>query len=251
MGRLTGKVALITGAGNGQGSSEAYLFAKEGAKVIATDIQFDNVSDVVERINNEFPGSAIALKHDVSSEEDWKKVAEEGVNKFGLINVLINNAGILSMQSFTDVTYDIWKRALDINAWSQFAGIKTVVPYMKKAGSGSIVNIGSLASIIAAGGFNPYTASKGAIEALTRAAALELGPDNIRVNSVHPGGIDTQMTRDTFTTEEARQAVTNMVPLKRLGQPEDVANLVLFLASDDSSYITGTEQIIDGGVWIQ
>lgn len=251
MGRLSGKVALITGAGNGQGASEAYLFAKEGAKVIATDIQFENVSQVVDKINVEFPGSAIALKHDVSSEEEWKKVAEEGVSKFGLINVLVNNAGILSMQSFMDVTYDIWKRAIDINAWSQFAGIKTVVPYMRTAGVGSIINIGSLASIIAAGGFNPYTASKGAVEAVTRAAALELGTENIRVNSVHPGGIDTQMTRDTFTTDEAKQAVVNAVPLKRLGTPEDVANLVLFLASDESSYITGTAQIIDGGIWVQ
>ncbi|MCM3784552.1 SDR family oxidoreductase [Neobacillus mesonae] len=251
MGRLTGKVALITGAGNGQGASEAYLFAKEGAKVIATDIQFENVTKVVQKINIEFPGSAIALQHDVSSEEDWKKVAEEGVSKFGQINVLVNNAGILSMQSFMDVTYDIWKKAMDINAWSQFVGIKTVVPYMREAGVGSIINIGSLASIIAAGGFNPYTASKGAVEAITRAAALELGPEKIRVNSVHPGGIDTQMTRDTFTTEEAKQAVVNAVPLKRLGQPEDVANLVLFLASDDSSYITGTAQIIDGGIWVQ
>lgn len=251
MGRLSGKVALITGAGNGQGASEAYLFAKEGAKVIATDIQFDNVSAVVEKINMDFPGSSIALKHDVSSEEEWKKVAEEGVNKFGLINVLVNNAGILSMQPFMEVTYDIWKRAIDINAWSQFAGIKAVVPYMRKAGAGSIINIGSLASIIAAGGFNPYTASKGAVEAITRAAALELGSENIRVNSVHPGGIDTQMTRDTFTTDEAKQAIVNAVPLKRLGDPEDVANLVLFLASDESSYITGTAQIIDGGIWVQ
>jgi NAD(P)-dependent dehydrogenase (short-subunit alcohol dehydrogenase family) len=251
MGRLTGKVALITGAGNGQGASEAYVFAREGAKVIATDIQFDNVKKVVEEINNEFPESAIALKHDVASEEDWKKVAEEGVRKFGLITVLVNNAGILSMQSFTDVTYDIWKRAIDVNAWSQFAGMKTIVPYMKQAGIGSIINIGSLASIIAAGGFNPYTASKGAVEALTRAAALEFGAEKIRVNSVHPGGIDTQMTRDTFKTEEAKQAIINVVPLKRFGQPEDVANLVLFLASDESSYITGTAQIIDGGIWVQ
>lgn len=251
MGRLTGKVALITGAGNGQGAAEAYLFAKEGAKVIATDIQFDNVSDVVAKINSEFPDRAIALKHDVSSEEDWKRVAAEGVGEFGLITVLVNNAGILSMQPFLEVSYEVWKRAIDINAWSQFAGIKTVVPYMRQAGIGSIINIGSLASIIAAGGFNPYTASKGAVEAITRAAALELGPEQIRVNSVHPGGIDTQMTRDTFTTEEARQAVANAVPLKRFGQPEDVAKLVVFLASDESSYITGTAQIIDGGIWVQ
>lgn len=251
MGRLTGKVALITGAGNGQGASEAYLFAKEGAKVIATDIQFDKVKAVTEQINKDFPESTIALKHDVSSEEEWKHVVEAGVEKFGLITVLVNNAGILAMQPFMEVTYDIWKKAIDINAWSQFAGIKAVVPYMREAGSGSIINIGSLASIIAAGGFNPYTASKGAIEALTRSAALELGPDNIRVNSVHPGGIDTQMTRDTYTTKEAKQAIENAVPVKRLGQPEEVAKLVLFLASDDSSYVTGTEQIIDGGISIQ
>lgn len=251
MGRLSGKVALITGAGNGQGASEAYTFAKEGAKVIATDIQFEQVQNVVQQINEEFPNCAIALKHDVSSEEDWAKVIEKSENEFGAITILVNNAGILSMQPFMGVTYDIWTRALDINAWSQFVGIKSVVPSMRQAGGGSIINIGSLASIIAAGGFNPYTASKGAVEAITRAAAVELGPENIRVNSVHPGGIDTQMTRDTFTTEEARQAAVNAVPLKRLGLPEDVARLVLFLASDESSYITGTAQIIDGGIWVQ
>ena len=252
MGRLAGKVALITGAGNGQGASEAYFFAREGAKVIATDIEFDRLTDVVNKINAEFPNSAIALKHDVSSEEAWIQVVEEGVKTFGNINVLVNNAGIATTTPYTEVTFEAFQRTMNINAWSQLVGIRTVVPYMKQAGGGSIINIGSLASKINAGGFSAYTMSKGAVEAMTRSAAAELGPVGIRVNSVHPGGIATRMvTENKDITQEAVRQIEAALPLRRLGTADEVAHLVVFLASDESTYITGAEHIIDGGQWIQ
>lgn len=252
MGRLTGKIAIITGAGNGQGASEVYFFAKEGAKVIATDIEFDKLTEVVNKVNAEFPDSTIALKHDVSCEDQWIQVAEEGVKTFGNINVLVNNAGIATTTAYTDLTLDMFQRTMNINAWSQLVGIRTVVPFMKKTGGGSIINIGSLASKINAGGFSAYTMSKGAVEAMTRSAAAELGPDCIRVNSVHPGGIATRMvTENKDITQETVRQIEAALPLRRLGTADEVAHLVVFLASDEAAYITGAEHIVDGGQWIQ
>ncbi|MFF2480314.1 SDR family NAD(P)-dependent oxidoreductase [Paenibacillus sp. NPDC058071] len=250
MSRLTNKVALITGAGNGQGAAEALLFAKEGAKVIATDIQFENVTAVVNNINEQYPNSAIALKHDVSSEEDWAAIVKAGVDAFGPITVLINNAGIQATKRYEETDIEYFRKAMDINAWSQFVGIKILAPIMKQAGGGSIVNIGSLASITSVGGFNSYTATKGAIEAFTRAAAAEFGPNGIRVNSIHPGGVETKMLTDTVTTNEMREAIISMIPLRRFGYVEDVANLALFLASDESTYISGAAHVIDGAMSI-
>lgn len=250
MGRLLDKVAIVTGAGAGQGAAAAKLFAKEGAKVVASDIVFENVQNVVNEINEEFPGAAIALKLDVSSEDNWQEVTKRTVEEFGKINVLVNNAGVLATKPYEEVTQDYFQFAMNINAWGQFVGIKTVVPYMKEAGGGSIINIGSLASVKNVGGFNPYTASKGAVEAMTRSAAAELGPFKIRVNSVLPGSINTKMLTDTVTTQEGLDAVAQMIPLRRHGEPIDVAKLVLFLASDDSEYITADKFIIDGGLWV-
>jgi NAD(P)-dependent dehydrogenase (short-subunit alcohol dehydrogenase family) len=251
MGRLAGKVALITGAGNGQGSVEAYLFAREGAKVIATDIAYENVKKVVNKINREFGEVAIALMHDVSSEKDWKRVVEEGVNRFGPITVLVNNAGVLSMDTYEEVSHENWSRVMDINAWGQFVGMRTVVPYMKEAGIGSIVNISSLASLVSVRQFNAYTASKGAIESLTKTAATELGGYNIRVNSVHPGSVKTNMFTAVYADEAAMEKRKNNYPLKRIGTPEDIAYGVLYLASDESSYVTGIAHVIDGGIMAQ
>jgi len=248
MGRLDGKVALITGAGNGQGAAEAKLMADEGAKVIATDIDFDNVKKIVDAINAKYPGRALAFKHDVSSRDEWVNVVEEGVKAFGPVTVLVNNAGVLAPATYDVVTYEHWRKTMDINAWSQFVGMQTVIPCMKKAGVGSIVNIASLAVVNACGRFSVYTASKGAVDAVSRGAAIELAPFNIRVNSVNPGVIHTAMVDQAFPTKEAMDEVAAAQPLLRVGRPIDVAYLVLYLASDESWFTTGTSQVIDGGL---
>ncbi|MFM9277466.1 SDR family NAD(P)-dependent oxidoreductase [Paenibacillus jiagnxiensis] len=251
MGRLTGKVALVTGAGNGQGAAEAKLMAKEGAKVIATDINFENVTKVVEEINAENLGSALAFKHDVSSKEDWIQVVEEGVKAFGPITVLVNNAGILAPTTYDKLTHEHWSKVMDVNAWSQFVGMQTVIPYMKKAGIGSIINIASMAVVNSSGAFTAYTASKGAVDAFSRAAAIELAPFNIRVNSVLPGTIYTSMVEDAFPDQESMDAAVASQPLGRMGRPVDVAYLVVYLASDEAYFTTGTSQLIDGGFNVQ
>jgi NAD(P)-dependent dehydrogenase (short-subunit alcohol dehydrogenase family) len=248
MGRVTGKVAIVTGAGSGQGAAEAHLLAHEGAKVIATDINFESVGKVVDEINTQHPGSALAQRHDVSSKEQWTKIIDAGVREFGPITVLVNNAGILAPAPYDRVTHEHWQRTMDINAWSQFVGIQTVVPSMKEAGVGSIINVASLAAVNASGRFTAYTASKGAIDAFSRAAAIELAPFNIRVNSVDPGVIHTPMVDAAFPDHGSMKAAVEAQPLRRLGRPIDVAYLVLYLASDESWFTTGTSQIIDGGL---
>lgn len=248
MGRVTGKIALVTGAGAGQGAAEAKLLAAEGAQVIATDINFDAVTAIVNEINAERAGAAVALRHDVSSADDWKAVVAKGVEAFGPITILVNNAGILAPESYDKVTYEHWQRTMDINAWSQFVGMQTVIPHMEKAGVGSIVNIASLAVVNACGRFTAYTASKGAVDAVTRAAAIELAPLNIRVNSVNPGVIHTAMVDEAFPDDASIAAAADAQPLRRMGRPIDLAYLVLYLASDESWFTTGTAQVIDGGL---
>ncbi|MBD1383575.1 SDR family NAD(P)-dependent oxidoreductase [Metabacillus arenae] len=251
MGRLDNKVAIITGAGAGQGEAEAYLFAKEGAKVIATDIQYESVQAVVERINEKYPGSATALKQDVSSEEDWEKVVKTSIELYGKVDILVNNAGIAAIKPFNETTVEYWTLAQNINAWSQFVGIKTIVPYMKENRGGSIVNIGSMASERhSAGGFNAYTASKGAIKSLTRAAAVEFAPDQIRINLIQPGPILTNIVSNTLSEKQIEERAQE-IPIKRLGVSEEIANMALFLASDDASYITGADHIVDGGLSVK
>ncbi|QHB28809.1 short-chain dehydrogenase/reductase family oxidoreductase [Pseudomonas monteilii] len=222
--------------------------AQYGAKVIATDIDFESVSAVVADINREYPGAALALKHDVASKASWLAVVEAAVDAYGPINVLVNNAGILAPATYDILTYEQWSRIMDVNAWSQFVGMQTVIPHMKNAGIGSIVNIASLATVNACGRFTAYTASKGAVDALSRAAAIELAPFNIRVNSINPGVIHTAMVDEAFPNQAAMDAVAAAQPLKRLGKPIDVAYLVVYLASDEAYFTTGTAQNIDGGL---
>lgn len=245
--RLEGKVAVVTGAASGQGAAEAELFAKEGAHVVATDINFDQLESVVQAIHKKYRDSTIAVRHDVTSEADWRQVVSAAESAFGPITVLVNNAGILRTKPYLDVSFDDWNTTMNVNAWSQFAGIKTVSESMKKAGGGSIVNIGSIANHVNTDGLNAYGASKGAVEGLTRIAAAELAPLNIRVNSIHPGEVATPMLFEAVTEEDI-QARLHVIPLRRLGQPIDIANLALFLASDESSYMTGSGIVIDGGV---
>lgn len=250
MARLDGKVALITGAAKGMGASHAMVFAREGAKVIATDFNYEGVSEVVDQINSEYPDSAVAYKHDVTSEEDWKEVTKKGNEKFGKLNVLINNAGIFEYTPFEELTHKQWNKVLDVDTWGVFVGMREVLPYMKEAGVGSIINLSSIAAINASGGLSTYTAAKAAVSGLTRAAAVEFGKDNIRVNAVNPGTIDTDMYREGFPTEEMRKAAEKGQPLLRVGTSEEVSYLMVYLASDESNFTTDTTQVIDGGTTI-
>lgn len=248
MGRLTGKVAIITGAASGQGAAEARLFADEGAKVIATDLNETLLNEVVAEINAKHGDVALAIKHNVAEEAEWIRIVEQAVEKFGKVNVLVNNAGISgNIHALEEITVEEWHKVMNINALGNFLGMKHVVPEMKKAGGGSIVNISSLAGINGYGSLTPYAASKGATRILTKGAANQLGPDNIRVNSVHPGFVDTPMIAQYTSNEEAYNYLVSAIPLRTIAQPEDIAYSVIYLASDEARFVTGEELIIDGG----
>lgn len=246
MGRLDNKVAIITGAAGGMGKADALLFVQEGAKVAITDLQEDKIKDVVAEIEA-LGGEAIGFKHNVASEEDWVRVVDGTVQKFGKIDILVNNAGVSNATPFMDLTVEGWEKTMSINVTSIFLGQKYVIPHMIEAGGGSIVNISSIAGLTGGSGAGPYTASKGAVRMLTKATAVDFAKHNIRCNSVHPGYIETPMTVDLFKDEQMMQWFQSQTPLPRLGKAEDIARGVLFLASDESSYITGVELPIDGG----
>ncbi|MGE7825381.1 SDR family NAD(P)-dependent oxidoreductase [Paenibacillus sp. NPDC093718] len=246
MGRLDNKVAIITGAAGGMGKADALLFVQEGAKVAITDLQEDKIKDVVAEIEA-LGGEVIGFKHNVASEEDWVRVVDETVQKFGKIDILVNNAGVSNATPFMDLTVEGWEKTMSINVTSIFLGQKYVIPHMIEAGGGSIVNISSIAGLTGGSGAGPYTASKGAVRMLTKATAVDFAKHNIRCNSVHPGYIETPMTVDLFKDEHMMQWFQSQTPLPRLGKAEDIARGVLFLASDESSYITGVELPIDGG----
>ncbi|MEG0450331.1 MAG: SDR family oxidoreductase [Lysinibacillus sp.] len=240
MGRLDNKIVIITGGASGMGASMAQLFAKEGATVIAADINEDNLAKISELENVE------GMKLDVSSDENWEEVTKAIVDKYGCIDILINNAGISSHKLPEQLTDADWALMHKINSFGPFLGIKHTSKYMKEAGKGSIVNTSSYTAIIGSG-FNAYSASKGSLRALARAAAADLGQHNIRVNTVFPGVIETPMTADLTQYKAAMDMLVAATPMGRLGQPEEVANAILFLASDEASYITGGELVIDGG----
>lgn len=250
MKRLEGKVAIITGAASGQGAAEAKLFAQQGAKVVATDLNEDSLTKVVEEIILS-GGDAIAIKHDVSNEEQWKSVVQEAVTKFGKVDVLVNNAGIhnsRAQKSIEDLTTEDWDMYLNINLNSAFYGIKYVTPEMKKVGRGSIINVSSMNGIYATRGVGAnYSTAKGGMRMMSKVAANDLGEFNIRSNSIHPGFIMTPMAKQVTSNKEIYNAFVSNLPLRRGGKPEEVAYLALFLASEESSFITGQELIIDGG----
>ncbi|MFF2093917.1 SDR family NAD(P)-dependent oxidoreductase [Paenibacillus sp. NPDC058174] len=248
MGRLLNKVAIITGAAGGMGKADALLFAKEGAKVVITDLQEDKINEVVREIEAG-GGEALGFKHNVASEDDWVRVVDEAVAKFGKIDILVNNAGISNATPYMDLTVENWEKTMSINVTSIFLGQKYVIPHMIEAGGGSIINISSIAGLTGGSGAGPYTASKGAVRLLTKATAVDYAKHNIRANSIHPGYIETPMTVDLMKDENMRQWFLSQTPLPRLGKPEDIAQGALFLASDESSYITGIELPIDGGYY--
>ncbi|KPJ71504.1 hypothetical protein AMJ50_01785 [Parcubacteria bacterium DG_74_3] len=246
---LKDKVAIITGARRGMGRTHALILAKAGAKVVVSDISLEECQKVVEEIKAQ-GGNAIAVKCDVTKREEVDEMVKKAVKEFGKIDVLVNNAGILQFKPFMELTEEDWNKILNVNLLGYFRCAQAAVKEMIKQKSGTIVNIASIGMGQTGVGFpaiSHYCASKGAIVAMTEAMALELAPFNIRVNAIAPGAIDTPMSQggDPKTME----ATLARIPLHRIGKPEEVSNLVLFLASDASSYITGSTVIIDGG-WL-
>ncbi len=244
MNNLEGKVALITGAARGQGAAEARLFAARGAKVVITDVLDKEGQQVAAEIGD----AAHYIHMDVTDENAWAAAVKETVERFGKLNVLINNAGIVQVKALVDCSVADYMKVIEINQLGVFLGMRTVAGPMKDAGGGSIINISSIDGLIGMTGGAAYCASKFAVRGMTKVAAMELGPDNIRVNSIHPGGVLTPMVTQTGMDESTMNSIFGKVPLGRVGQPEEMATLAAYLASDDSSYSTGSEFIADGGL---
>ena len=245
--RIEGKVALISGGARGQGAAEAKLFAQEGAKVVFGDI-LDDQGKQVEAEINEAGGEALYVHLDVTQEADWESAVETAVSRYGKLDILVNNAGITIRKNVEDTTEEEWDRIMAINAKGVFLGIKQAIPAMRHNGGGSIINISSTAGLVG----SPYSgasyaATKGAVRPLTKATAIQYAKEGIRCNSVHPGTIETPMTADMLADQQYRQDRMERTPLGRLGTAQDVAYGVLYLASDESSFVTGSELVIDGG----
>ena len=240
MDRLKDKIILITGGARGQGAAEARLFVSEGARVVITDV----LEDQGRALAAELGQSASFVKHDVTSETDWA-AAIAAAQALGGLHGMVNNAGIYQPARLMDTDVQLFERHMRVNQLGCFIGMKSVVPLMEKSGGGSIVNISSVAGLRGSPGAIAYSATKWALRGMTKAAAVDLAPKGIRVNSIHPGPIDTEML-NVRTTEE-RAARLQLVPMKRMGTVDEIANLVLFLVSNESSYITGAEVALDGG----
>ena len=244
--RLQDKVALISGGARGMGAVEAKLFAQNGAKVVIGDLLDDDGRRTEAEIN-ESGGQCIYVHLDVTSEQSWQDAVTTAVDRYGKLDILVNNAGIYRTHNVLETPADEWDQVMDINAKGVFLGTKAAIPAMRQNGGGSIVNISSVAGLIGNFMSSAYTASKGAVRLFTKSTAIQYAQDGIRANSVHPGTIETQMTAPILADEAYRQDRINRTPLGRLGTPNDVAYGVLFLASDEASFMTGSELVIDGG----
>jgi NAD(P)-dependent dehydrogenase (short-subunit alcohol dehydrogenase family) len=245
--RLPGKVALISGGARGMGAVEARLFAREGAKVVLGDVLEPEGRKTEADIRAE-GGDAVFVRLDVTREDDWQRAVGVAVERFGRLDVLVNNAGVGGPGRVEDVALADWRRVMDVNATGVFLGTKTAIPAMRRAGGGSIVNISSQLGLVGVDNSSPqYQASKGAVRLLTKATAIQYARERIRANSVHPGPIVTPMTEARRADPETYALTVSRIPLGRYGQPEDVAYGVLYLASDESAFVTGAELVIDGG----
>lgn len=247
MGRVSGKVAIVTGAARGMGAEDAKRLIEEGAKVMLTDVLDAEGEATAKALGS----NARYTHHDVSKEADWKKVVAETEKAFGPVSVLVNNAGICTYCPIETLEEADFRRVVDINQVSVFLGMKSVLPSMKRAGGGSIVNISSAAGIIGGPTTLAYTASKFAVRGMTKSAAVELASLNIRVNSIHPGIINTPMTTTLSVNPELIAQVAASSPAARPGEPDEVAAVVLMLASDESRFSTGAEFVVDGGATCQ
>jgi len=248
MHRLADKVALISGAARGMGASEARLFAKEGAEVVLGDILVDDATKVVEEIRMN-GGEAISVRLDVTKETNWKDAIATTIRQFGKLNVLVNNAGISGVRARVEnTTLHDWNRVMEVNATGVFLGTKMGIPAIRQSGGGSIINVSSVLGLVGSHTGSPeYVTSKGAIRLFTKMVALQYAKEGIRVNSVHPGSIITPMTEQAYSDPELSRSLVSRTPMGRWGKPDEVAYGVLYLASDESSFVTGAELVIDGG----
>lgn len=248
--RLDGKVALITGGARGQGAAEARLFAGEGAKVVIADI-LDAEGEKLAAEIGESGGDALFVHLDVTSEDQWQSAVAETVARFGKLDVLVNNAAVWRRGHVLETTGEHWDSVLDVNAKGVFLGTKLAISEMRKAGGGSIINISSVAGLVGSLTSSAYSASKGAVRLFTKSTAVQYAKEGIRANSIHPGAIDTAMGEQVWPNAETREEVVGRTPIGRMGVPEDIAYGALFLASDESSFVTGSELVIDGGMTAQ
>ena len=253
MGRLEGKTALVTGAASGIGLQTSIRLAEEGARVMMTDINLEEGRQQAEKLG----ANATFLKLDITEEEEWISVLDETVKRFDRLDILVNSAGMVLIADVEQITLEDWRKVHAVNLDGTFLGCKHGVRVMKEFGAGSIINLSSVSGMI--GGFNlaAYNSSKGAVRMLTKSVALHCARAGygIRCNSIHPTFIETPMLEsmigDSPDPEKARQTLVRQVPLRRIGKPDDVANMIVYLASDESTFVTGTEMVIDGGVIAQ
>ena len=248
--RLNGKVALITGAARGQGAAEARMFAQEGAKVILADVTDQEGIAVAAEIA-EAGGDAIFVHLDVANEDEWYAAIQSGVAAFGKLDILVNNAGIWRRGHVMETSPEQWDDIMDVNAKGVFLGTKAAIPEMRKAGGGSIVNISSTAGLVGSKTSAAYSASKGAVRIFSKSTAVQYASEGIRANSIHPGPIDTDMGDQVWPDATSREASISRTALARIGTANDIAYGALYLASDESSFVTGSELVIDGGVTAQ
>jgi NAD(P)-dependent dehydrogenase (short-subunit alcohol dehydrogenase family) len=253
VGRVEDKIALVTGAAQGLGAAIARMLAREGARVALTDVNPAGVREQAEKINALHPGAALALEQDVTDEERWQAVIEESVAHFGGLQILVNNAGIGSMASIEDETYEHWRHVHAVDLDSVFFGCKYAIPEIAASGGGSIVNISSISGIIAGHNMAAYNSAKAAVRHLSKSVALHCARtgNGIRCNSVHPVFIATPILDGMLSAvgrEKGLQKLTRQIPLGRIGEPDDVAYAVLYLASDESRFVTGAELKVDGGI---
>lgn len=253
MSRLTGKVCLVTGAASnpGLGYATALLFAQEGARLVVTDIDEAGL-EACEASLREAGGEVVTWRQDVTSESGWSETMAKIHDHYGRLDVLVNNAGIAVLKPLEEFTLADYERQMSVNMTSVFLGTQAAVASMRKSGGGSIVNMSSVAGLVGVPGVSAYGASKGGVRLFTKTVALECAKDNIRCNTVHPGIIDTNMQQVALRDNPEQYEILNeSVPVGRMGRPEEVARCVLFLASDESSYVTGTELVVDGGLTAQ
>lgn len=246
MGRVQDKVCLVTGGASGIGRETVLLLAEQGGRIVLTDLNEEAGQSVVGEIKA-IGGEAIFVKHDVASEEDWKSVVKTAVDTFGKVDVLVNNAGVFVVKPIQETTEEDWDFVNNVNTKGLFFGVKQILPAMQKSKGGSIINISSIYGIVGASSASAYQASKAAVRVFTKSAAVEYNEHNIRVNSVHPGVIATPMTADIMADEAAGEALLGGAIFRRPAHPKEIAWGILFLATDESSFMTGSELVIDGG----